>query len=142
MRRLLASTLMCLTLCNWAQADIAIVANPSFGVDALSTDEVQRYYLKRKLITADGALVHTAALPPESPATLAFNQQVLLMTEHRLLAYWAQKVFSGNAKPPQVFLDAADVKHWVSTTPNALGYIDIMDVDDSVKVLLTVATDP
>lgn len=142
MVRLIARVLLGLGVCNGCWADVAVIAHPSFSSDLLSVAEVQRYYLKRKLLSPQGDLVLAGALPAHSPATATFNRSILEMDENRLLAYWAQKVFSGNAKPPRVLEDAEALKYWVSTTPNALGYIDIMDVDDCVKVLLTVAQEP
>lgn len=142
MIRLLAGAALAAVFTTCAWADVAVVGHPASSVRSLSIAEAQRYYLKRKLVTPQREPVEIGALPAQSATTLAFNRDVLKMNENRLMAYWAQKVFSGNATPPQQFPSPEALKLWVSQTPNALGYIDVMDVDDRVKVLLTVAQEP
>jgi ABC-type phosphate transport system substrate-binding protein len=51
---------------------------------------------------------------------------------------WARIVFSSAGKPPQELKSGADVKKVISQTPNAIGYIEKSEVDDSVKVIAVV----
>jgi hypothetical protein len=50
-------------------------------------------------------------------------------------AYWSKLIFSGKAKPLNEFASDSEVLNWVSTTPNAIAYIDANKVDGSVKVI-------
>jgi ABC-type phosphate transport system substrate-binding protein len=44
-------------------------------------------------------------------------------------------IFSGKAKPLKELSSDSEVLSWVSSTPNAIAYIDASKVDDSVKVV-------
>lgn len=50
-------------------------------------------------------------------------------------AYWSKLIFSGKAKPLKELSSDSEVLRWMSSTPNAIAYIDASKVDDSVKVV-------
>lgn len=128
-----------LTLCSASFADVAIIGHPSLPVKALTTEDAQRLFLKQKTTLNGGLGLEVRVLPASESASQAVYRQVLKMSESRLLAYWSKNIFTGQSRPPQEMSTEEELKHWVSRTPNALGYIDVMNVDDQVKVLLTIA---
>lgn len=139
MRRLYSVAALSLALCKAASADVAIIGNPALPIDMLTADDARRLYLKRQPEIAPGVTADFRALPAASPSSYVFYRGILGMSESRLLAHWSKEVFTGQARPPEEFASEEELKHWVATTPNGLGYIDVMNVDDQVKVLLTVA---
>lgn len=139
MRRLLHIAVLGLAFCSVAAADVAIIAHPTLPINALKVEEVRRLYLKGHVSIETGLIMEVGALPASSQSSQTLYRNVLKMSESRLLTHWSKQIFTGQAKPPQEFDDEQALKQWVANTPNALGYIDIMNVDDQVKVLLTVA---
>ena len=51
-------------------------------------------------------------------------------------AYWAKQMFSGQGSPPPTVGDDAAVKAKVASDAEAISYIPMSMVDDSVKVVL------
>ena len=64
-----------------------------------------------------------------------FEKEVLGKSSSQVKAYWSKLIFSGKAKPLKEGASDSEVLNWVSSTPNAIGYIDASKVDDSVKVI-------
>lgn len=138
MRLLLSMVTIGMVMWSPGYADVAIISHPSLPLKTLTIDEAQRLFLKRKTRIESGIALDIRVLPASSRASKTINQKVLGMTESRVLAYWAKNIFTGQARPPQEMRTEEELKRWIARTPNALGYIDIMNVDDQVKVLLTV----
>ncbi|MBL4867324.1 MAG: hypothetical protein JKY67_13240 [Pseudomonadales bacterium] len=53
-------------------------------------------------------------------------------------AFWVRMIFTGRGAPPTAFKSSNELKKWVSENTEGIGYIDLADVDDSVKVILVV----
>ncbi|MBF0382316.1 MAG: phosphate ABC transporter substrate-binding protein [Magnetococcales bacterium] len=67
-----------------------------------------------------------------------FIKKVLNKTPKKLKAYWARKIFSGKGTPPQHMKDALAVKEWIKNNPQAIGYIDDSDVENSLHIVYKV----
>ena len=67
-----------------------------------------------------------------------FYKKVLDKDPAQVQAIWSKLLFTGKAKAPKEFKSSAEVKKYVSETPNAMGYIEKSAVDDSVKVVAIV----
>jgi ABC-type phosphate transport system substrate-binding protein len=64
-----------------------------------------------------------------------FVTGILKKSEQQYKAYWAKLLFTGKGNPPKELESSADVKAEVAANKNAIGIIDVADVDDSVKVV-------
>jgi hypothetical protein len=74
-------------------------------------------------------------LEAESPTRVAFTSRVFSLDPEHLAAHWNAQYFQG-IFPPTVLSTAAAVKRYVATDPRAIGYVDVRDVDDTVRVIL------
>jgi len=52
-------------------------------------------------------------------------------------AYWSRLVFTGKGKPPMSVGSASEMLSAVAADSSAIGYVDASQVNDSVKVVLT-----
>ena len=66
-----------------------------------------------------------------------FYQKVTGKEGPQLKAYWAKLVFTGKAQPLKELGSDVEVKRFIASTPNSIGYIDKTSVDSSVRVVLT-----
>ncbi|MES2260922.1 MAG: hypothetical protein V4724_20580 [Pseudomonadota bacterium] len=66
-----------------------------------------------------------------------FYQKVTDKDPAQVKAHWSKLVFTGKAQPPKEYKTGAEVRKAVADDPKAIGYIDKANVDDSVKVILT-----
>lgn len=118
-------------------ADIALVTHPSNALKSLSVENAKRFFLKRTRRFPDGSPAEVAMLSTNLVLRYQFNEIVLHMTESQLKTYWARYMFTGQNRPPIEFSTEEDLRSWVASTPGALGYLNVHQVDDTVKVLLT-----
>jgi|GEM_PF-744032 hypothetical protein len=123
-------------------ADVAIIAHPDNPLTTLAPMDIKRIFLKQTKRFPDGSPVQVATLAPDQSLTRAFYQSALTMTESQWRTYWAQYSFSGQKSPPAELRDQDIMLQWVASTPDALGFIHVERVDDSVKVLRTLSIEP
>ena len=126
-----------LTLTNTVQAELAIVVNPGYSGEKINIEEVRSLFQGKKRNLPNGARAKVVDQSSGSPARGKFLSEVLEQSEADSNRYWSRQIFSGKTRP--AVLDSAEaVKRWVALTPQAIGYIDIKDVDRSVKVILRI----
>lgn len=125
-------------LCATAQAELAIIAHPSNPESQISLDTARDIYLGRATTLPAAGKVVAVDQKEGSPAKTDFQAKVLRMDAGRVKSHWSKLIFSGQGVPPSIMSGNAEVRAWVATNPNGIGYIDKQSVDDSVKVLLTV----
>jgi ABC-type phosphate transport system substrate-binding protein len=130
-----ATMLLAATLCGASplcQAEIAVIVNPKNPASRMFTEQAAQFFIgKSSLFTPvehnDGAAIRNE-----------FNTKVLGKDSSQVKAIWTKLVFTGKGTAPKEYGSAADVKKAVAADVKAIGYIDKAQVDDSVKVILSV----
>jgi len=118
-----------------ASADVSVVANKSIGEESISEKQAKKIWLG-KTKSLGGVSLKPADLPKGNDSRNKFYKTVVKKNEKKLKAYWARIIFSGKGSPPKLFKSDAEVINWVASTPGAVGYVDSVSINDSVKVLL------
>ena len=120
-----------------ASASVAVIVNPD-NKSQLESSQIRKVFLGKSKVFPNGVKSEAADLPVGNAARADLLAKVIRKSEPNLNSYWSRMLFSSKGKPPRV-LDTPDaMKQWVSSTPNAIGYIDSKDVDSSVRVIMTV----
>ena len=119
-----------------AYADVVVIVSARSAVTSLSAEQVARIYLgKVNTFPGDGS-----ATPIDQPEGTAirdeFYTRVVRKSPTQLTAYWAKMIFTGDGYPPKLLAGNAAVKHAISSSADAIGYIDRSALDSSVKVVL------
>lgn len=120
-----------------AFSDIAVVVNLENNQD-LSMKYVRNIYLGKLKAYPNGEKIEAFDLPIDNRSRDEFRIEVLRKSEAVLHSYWARMLFSSKAKPPKVLPSASEIKEAIAENPNAIAYLDVEDVDASVKVLFRV----
>ncbi|WP_229503727.1 hypothetical protein [Massilia putida] len=115
-----------------AQAEIAIVVNPNNPVTHMDHSQVAQFFI------GGSNNLKPVEYTDSAPIRAEFCKKVLERTPSQVRAMWARIVFSSAGKAPQELKSGADVKKVISQSPNAIGYIEKSEVDDSVKVIAVV----
>jgi ABC-type phosphate transport system substrate-binding protein len=97
----------------------------------MTKDEVTQFFLGKN------QAMKPLDRPNSEPIKTQFYQKLSGQDLSQIKATWSRLVFTGKATPPKELPDAAAVKQAVAADPKAIGYIDKSEVDNSVKVLLT-----
>lgn len=116
-------------------APLAIVVGRSSPVTAVSLDQLRDIYLRRRRVWPDGAPVAPINLPPDSPVRARFSRRVLGRAPADLLSYWNARYFEG-ITPPLILQTPAAVRAYLQRQPEAIAYLPLDEVDDTLRVLL------
>jgi len=133
--RALPTLLALLWLPALAQAELAFIANPNNKLHGLDLDTIAKVYRGEIRHLPNGARITPVDQPKGSPLRKHFYERVLHMSEKEVSRYWAKYRFTGKRKPPMVLSSDAEVKSWIATHPDAVGYISGDSLDDTVELL-------
>ena len=117
-----------------AEPEVVVIVHPS-RTDRVSLEEVRRIYLRQRRFWDDREPVLPVNREYGSDTRKEFERIVFADLRVPLSRYWNEQYFLGVLPPATLVSDAA-VRQYVAARPNAIGYIDARNVDDSVRVLL------
>lgn len=130
-----------LSLCCFATLaaaeDIVVIVNPKNASTALTADEVAEIFLGKTSRLPGGGAPAPADQAYGSPLREAFYQKATSKDAAQVKAVWSRIVFSGKGTPPKTLGSSEDVKKFVASDPNGIGYIEKSAADSSVKIVLT-----
>ncbi|MBI4792766.1 MAG: substrate-binding domain-containing protein [Deltaproteobacteria bacterium] len=130
--RLILLCLLMLLPTAVAAADFAVVVNRENPVDSLERDEVKKIFLGRKTFWSDGQGIDVI-LQEEGEVHESFVLGIVHKSARQFQMYWKMALFSGTGIPPKQQPDSQAVKAAVAANPKMIGYIDIRQLDDTVK---------
>ncbi|CAA0106179.1 Uncharacterised protein [BD1-7 clade bacterium] len=119
------------------QASVAVIVNPE-NKSSLQEQQVRKIFLGKSKVFPNGVKSVVADLPAGNEVRAEFLEKVIRKSEPNLNSYWSRMLFSSKGKPPRVLDNAEAVKQWVAANPGAIAYIDSKDVDNTVRVMLTI----
>ena len=117
--------------------DIVVIVNPQNSSAALTAEQVEGVFLGKTSTLPGGGTAAPVDQPQGSPLRDAFYQKAASKDAAQVKAVWSRIVFSGKGSPPKTLASSADVKKFVASDPNGIGYIEKSAADSSVKVVLT-----
>ena len=123
--------------CAGAFAQVAVVVNPKNPLASMTADQVSGIFLGKSNTLPSGATAMPTDLPDSVPTREIFYPKVTGKSTAQVKAAWSRLVFSGKATPPKELASSADVKKFVASNPDAIGYIEKSAVDSSVKVVFS-----
>lgn len=115
--------------------EFAVIANPELASNIDSTF-IQRAYLGKLKSFENGESVEPVDYDSKGDIKTAFTKTFLKKSPSQIKAYWAKLVFTGKGTPPNALSSSSDIKEFVASTPGAIAYLPLADVDDSVKVVM------
>ena len=116
-------------------AEIAVIVHPDNKTN-LTEKEIRDLYLLKDRYFPDGKPVKVYNLSGDDEAKNDFYNKVLHKDESRVNSQWVRALFSSKATPPKDLKTAQMMKAAVASNPDAIGFIDAKDIDDSVRVIL------
>ncbi|HUP30565.1 MAG TPA: phosphate ABC transporter substrate-binding protein [Usitatibacter sp.] len=117
-----------------AQEVVAVVSARS-PVTALNAGQVADIFLGKTSRFPDGSQAVPIDLVEDSPARDRFYAQYAGKSPAQVKAHWSKIIFTGRGQPPRQANSPSEVKKIIADNPNAIGYIDQSQVDNSLRVL-------
>lgn len=123
-----------------AQADIYVVVASSSPLQALTTKELQAFYMgrNRTLASGDPALVYD--LPREDALRDAFYLDLTGMRPAQVNSYWSRLIFTGQVLPPTALPNERSMVDTVRRNPGAIGYLGKAPTDSGLRTVLVLKT--
>jgi ABC-type phosphate transport system substrate-binding protein len=116
-----------------AHAQVAVVVNPSNTLEELSLEKLRRLFLGQVRSFPTGA---RARLAWHSGSAATFDRTALGLQPEVVRSRWMAMIFRGEAKGfPTELARSDDVKQFIRSHADAIGFLPQADVDGSVKVL-------
>ena len=121
---------------------LAVIVNPTIGVQHLSRREVLDIFLGRYRTFPSG----TSALPIDLDVSSTERTQFYMLLAHKepadMGSYWARLTFSGKISPPFAVPDARSAIDIVANNPNAIAYVDRAAVPSNGRVRIALEITP
>jgi ABC-type phosphate transport system substrate-binding protein len=117
-----------------AFAEVAVVVHPN-NSNALDELSISLIFLGKAKSFPDGSRAKPVNQKEDAAITDDFNKKLLNKSSAQLKAYWSKLVFTGKGIPPEAVLSDTEVIKLVVSDPNAIGYVDVSAIDDTVKVV-------
>jgi ABC-type phosphate transport system substrate-binding protein len=109
----------------------ALVA--SKDMQNISLGQVKALYLKKTLYIGDKKII-PLNLQAKDKIRKSFERNVLHMNFNRLKSYWSKQHYLGH-RPPITMKSQNSIKAFVKKIDGAIGYIELSNLDDNLKIL-------
>ncbi len=116
-----------------AFAEVAIVVNKTNPAATVTKGALERYFLKKTTTWDTDIKISPVDLPATDPVREEFSRTILGKTPRGVESHWISQSLLGGKSAPEVVNNSALVKKHVAADPGAIGYINVSDLDDSVK---------
>ena len=116
-----------------ALAEVVVVVNRTSPVTAVKKSVLKRYFFKKTTMWDYGEKVAPIDLPAGDPVREEFSKNILGISSRDVETYWISESLIGGKSAPEVVNNSHLVKARVAANPAAIGYLNISDLDDSVK---------
>lgn len=114
---------------------IAVIVHKDSAVDVLAKDDLRPIFQTKKTEWDNGKSILPFNMPDDNSVRQGFDSAVLGLDPDRVARYWVDRKIRGGARPPKTVPSAQRVISYVGRVPNAIGYVYVSEVDDSVKVV-------
>lgn len=116
---------------------LTVVVNAESGVVHLSRSQVINIFMGRNREFPNGRAATPIDMPASNPAKAQFYRTLVNRDLDQMAAYWSRFVFAGSTAPPYQATSVADVINFVSTHPDAVGYLESPIKDSRIRAVLT-----
>lgn len=126
-------------LASVARAQVAVIVSPNSATARMTAEQVSDIFLgKTQALPGVSGAVQPVNLTEGDPLRDQFYAKVAGKNPAQVKAIWSKIVFTGKASLPREMASAEDVKKFVATNPNVIGYIPQSAVDARVKVVFSI----
>lgn len=110
-----------------------VISNKNLDVKDLTKSQIKAIYLKKLTMLKETKLV-PINLGTQNNLRGLFEEEVLNISFARLKHYWTSQHYLGH-RPPLSLKSQQAVKAFVKKVDGAVGYIELDNIDDDVKVI-------
>ncbi|WP_196157589.1 phosphate ABC transporter substrate-binding protein [Reinekea sp. G2M2-21] len=138
-KRVIATTLFCLSLIGLASADLLVIVHPE-NTNTIDARFVKNLYLGKENQFDNGDDAEALMLDDNNELTELFLKEIVNQKPVQFKRLWSKALFTGKGTPPQVLASSADVLRLVMSNPTMVGYIDSEAYTNDVRAVLRIKT--
>jgi len=113
---------------------MAVIVNKSNPTDTLSILDLRKITLAERRTWPNGRKITVVMREPGHPEREAVLRRICRMTDSDFNRYLLHASFVGEVQSgPKVLASGIGIRRFVVNVPGAIGYVNVKDVDDSVK---------
>ncbi len=132
---IVTTTLMVMFLPVLSQAEnVVLIGNPSVKTSTLSTKDVSKIFLGKKITWDDGTKI-IIVLQKNKTTHSEFLREYIHKSPSMFAGYWQRQVFTGKVVEPISFNSDQAVIEYVIQTTGAVGYVSTSANLDKVKTI-------
>ncbi|MFL6660436.1 MAG: hypothetical protein ACJ8GW_20280 [Massilia sp.] len=113
-------------------AEIVVIVNPKNQASRMFSEQAAQFFIGKSTLFTPVEFNEGSAVRNE------FYSKVLGKDSAQVKAIWSKLVFTGKGTAPKEYGSTAEIKKAVANDVSAIGYLEKSQVEDSVKVILTV----
>lgn len=118
-----------------AAAEVVAVVSVKSPVTTLSKNQVADIFLGKSNRFPEGG----PAMPIDQAEGSALRDEFYAVlvgkSSAQMKAHWSKIIFTGRGQPPREVPNSIEVKNLVANNPNAIGYIELSQLDSSLRVV-------
>jgi len=115
---------------------LVIVVNRSNPIDELSSAELRKIFLGNRSHWPNGRRITLVMREPGEPERNAVLHDVCGMTDDQLKNHYLHGLYTGEILvSPKILSSPVGVRKFIFNVPGAIGYLRMVDVDPTVKVV-------
>lgn len=140
MKRLIELTfvgLIFLSTAGTAAAEVIAVVAANSRVTSLTKSQVINIFLAKSNRFPDGSLAIPIDQKEGSSERNKFYANYANMSAAQIKSHWSKIIFTGRGQPPKEVANGPEMKKWIASNPNTIGYLEQDLVDNSLRVLLS-----
>lgn len=104
--------------------EVAVIANPSVTVHALTQEELKSIYMLKKTSWEDGTKIVLCALRPGTNSADVAPQELLKKTASETKRFWLAELFKGNTTASPKFVDSLrELVNYIENTPGSIAVV-------------------
>jgi ABC-type phosphate transport system substrate-binding protein len=115
--------------------EVVVIANPNVPYKEITANALRGIFGMRLRTWPNGSRITVFVLNDSSSETAYFAKRVLGIFPHQLRVAWDRLVYSGTGQAPFEVPSEAEMRTKIASTTDAIGYLSVEMVDDSVRVL-------
>ncbi len=120
-----------------AMAEVVTVVSAKSSIMTLSKNQVADIFLGKTNRLSDGSLAVPIDQAEGSALRDEFYAALVGKNAAQMKAHWSKIIFTGRGQPPKEVSNNAEVKNFVANNSNAIGYIELSALDNSLRVVLS-----
>jgi ABC-type phosphate transport system substrate-binding protein len=115
-------------------ADFIVVVHAGNALSRMAEQDVKQIFLGKKTTWPNGRTIDII-IQEDTDAHAGFTQEILGKTSQQFMIYWKKMLFTGKGLLPRSVKNDAEVKAFVASNPDTIGYISPGALDNTVKKL-------